>query len=75
MSNQISITEPDMGKQATSTLFAKLESIAKDAPNDEVAWKKLYDAAQSLTTASESPADTIQRIAYLVSVICKSAHH
>jgi len=49
--------------------------IATLAPKNEAARKKLYNAAQSLTTALESPADTIQRIAYPVSVIYKPPHH
>jgi hypothetical protein len=55
-----------------STLIAKLESIAKNAPNDETARKKLYHAAQSLTNALESAADAIQRLAYLA---CLHTNH
>lgn len=56
-----------MATHDVSTLIAKLESIAKDAPKDEVARKRLYHAAQGLAYALESPDDTIQRIGYLVS--------
>jgi hypothetical protein len=55
-----------MDTPGISTLIAKLQSIAQEAPKDRPARKKLYDAAQSLATALESPDDTVWRIAYQV---------
>jgi hypothetical protein len=75
MGIETSTAEANIAAQDVSVLIAKLESIAKGAPKNEAARKKLYDAAQSLTTVLEPPANAIQRITYLVSVIYKLTHH
>lgn len=48
------------------SLLAQIESASKNPPQDELPRKALYEAAQKLQVAVETPGDTIQRIAYLV---------
>ena len=50
-----------------STLLSQLKALGEQAPKDEASRQKLYEAAKSLTLTLESPGDTIQRIAYLLS--------
>ncbi|KAK9423665.1 putative O-methyltransferase domain-containing protein [Seiridium unicorne] len=62
------MTTPDI-----SQLIEQLKSVAASPPQDEKLRKQLYNAAQGLSLAVESPYDTIYRVIYSPQVL-STAH-
>ena len=58
---------------STADLLDQFKRIADHVPKDEAERKQLFELSRNLTFALESPADTIQRICYLVSQSIPSA--
>jgi hypothetical protein len=56
-----------MSTSNITKLIQELKVAAASPPQDEKLRKDLYDAAQSLSLAIESPYDTIYRVIYSVS--------
>lgn len=55
-----------MASDDINTLLEQLESVANSPPHDPALQQRLYDAAQKLSLAVESPLDTVYRVIYSV---------
>ena len=57
-----------MSDSDLSGFITRLENLKHAVPKEEATRKGLFDAARSLMFALETPGDSIQRIAYTVSL-------
>ena len=55
-----------------ASLVKQLRAVKASDLQDEAARKSLFEAARNVTFALESPGDSVQRIAYIVSLALQS---
>lgn len=57
-----------------ASLVKQLRAVKASDLQDEVARKSLFEAARNVMFALESPGDSVQRIAYIVSLALQNSH-